>query len=229
MGRAQKESREVARRGRAASTCPVRGRCILLTAFRGRSRHAARRAKRRSRAASWPAPGADAPSAPRRPSAVVVLMVLQVPLAAAACGTIAAGVGFVIRWELMPWARRAGRAARSAPRRLVGAASADGRRRPLTFPGGGGFRTRRRRSDRSTRPGAARRYQRCRHSDNGGRRRSRQLTLAPAPAYGPEAPRVLPHTGLRPRAPDHPIRRTTRSSPADLRPTTKARPAVSRQ
>ena len=47
LGRAQKESREVARRGRAASTCPVRGRCILLTAFRGRSRHAARRAKRR--------------------------------------------------------------------------------------------------------------------------------------------------------------------------------------
>ena len=58
LGRAQKESREVARRG-CDEYVPVRGRCVLLTADLPRSFPP----RVDSRAASWPAPWADAPSA----------------------------------------------------------------------------------------------------------------------------------------------------------------------
>ena len=58
LGRAQKESREVARRG-CDEYVLVRGRCILLTADLPRSFPP----RVDSRAASWPAPWADAPSA----------------------------------------------------------------------------------------------------------------------------------------------------------------------
>ena len=58
LGRAQKESRDVARRG-CDKYVPVRGRCILLTADLPRSFPP----RVDSRAASWPAPWADAPSA----------------------------------------------------------------------------------------------------------------------------------------------------------------------